>query len=305
MEGLGSRVDESWTFHPPEKETSYRRFSEGAPVYPSPFTVYASEPMTNPTTLPCPACGAAGSGNYCSVCGASLARRACAHCQAELSPQAHFCHRCGKAVGKKPPLPASRGSDRRAWVVAGGLCVLLVGGIAYKVSSGPPDPASPDMANAGSSTGVTGPAPDISAMTPRERFDRLFNRIMQAAGRGDSAEIERFTPMALGAYQQLDLRDADARYHAAVLHLQIGSFAPAQALADTILAESPGHLFGYVIRGEVAKLRNDPRLRAEAERNFLRHYQSAIQSNRVEYLDHKPVLDEFKEKAERTERAER
>ena len=41
-------------------------------------------------------------------------------------------------------------------------------------------------------------------MTPRERFDRLFNRIMQAAERGDSAQVERFTPMALGAYHQLD-----------------------------------------------------------------------------------------------------
>ena len=180
--------------------------------------------------------------------------------------------------------------------------MLLVGGIAYKVSSGSPDPASPDMANAGSSAGVTGPAPDISGMTPRERFDRLFNRIMQATERGDSAEIERFTPMALGAYQQLDVRDADARYHAAVLHLQVGSFAPAQALADTILAESPGHLFGYVIRGEAAKLRNDPRLRAQAERSFLTNYRSAIQSNRVEYLDHKPVLDEFKKEAEKAER---
>jgi hypothetical protein len=154
------------------------------------------------------------------------------------------------------------------------------------------------MANAGSSTGITGPAPDISAMTPRERFDRLFNRIMQGAERGDSAEIQRFTPMALGAYEQLEAKDADARYHAAVLHLQIGSFAPAQALADTILTESPGHLFGYVIRGEVAKLRNDPRLRVQAERDFMRHYQSAIQSNRVEYVDHTPVLDEFKANAE-------
>jgi hypothetical protein len=111
--------------------------------------------------------------------------------------------------------------------------------------------------------------------------------------------------MALGAYEQLEAKDADARYHAAVLHLQIGSLAPAQALADTILTESPGHLFGYVIRGEVAKLRNDPRLRVQAERDFMRHYQSAIQSNRVEYLDHKPVLDEFKANAESAVNSER
>ena len=184
-------------------------------------------------------------------------------------------------------------------MVAGTLCVLLVAGIAYRVSSAAPEPAAPDMANAGSSAGLSGPAPDISAMTPRERFDRLFNRIMQASERGDSAEIERFTPMALGAYQQLETRDPDARYHASVLHLQVGSFAAARALADTILAESPGHLFGYVIRGEVAMLQNDSRLRTAAERDFLAHYDSAVRSNRVEYLEHKPVLDEFRRVAEK------
>jgi hypothetical protein len=55
--------------------------------------------------------------------------------------------------------------------------------------------------------------------------------------------------MALGAYAQLDGFDADARDHAAVLHLQAGDTRSALALADTILAETPGHLFGYVIPG--------------------------------------------------------
>ena len=91
-----------------------------------------------------------------------------------------------------------------AWAVAGALCVLLVGGIVYKVSSSAPQPAAPDMANAGAAGGrsgdrpAAGPAPDISTMTPQERFDRLFNRIMQAAERGDSVEVERFTPDGAG-----------------------------------------------------------------------------------------------------------
>jgi hypothetical protein len=159
------------------------------------------------------------------------------------------------------------------------------------------------MANAGSSSGMTGPAPDISGMTPRERFDRLFNRIMQASERGDSAEIERFTPMALGVYQQLERRDADARYHASVLHLQVGGIAAALALADTLLAESPGHLFGYLVRGEAARLRNDSAASAQARRDFMEHYDSEIRAARVEYLDHKPVLDEFRTEAERAIKA--
>jgi Double zinc ribbon len=249
------------------------------------------------TTTTCPVCGAAASGNFCSACGASLAARACAACRAELSPQARFCHRCGTSVGSR-----SAASDRRAWIIAGALCVLLVGGIGYRVSSSAPQPATPDMANTGASPGDR--APDISGMSPRERFDRLFNRIMQAAERGDAAEVERFTPMALGAYQQLDTTDVDARYHAAVIHLQTGNIPPARALADTILIEAPGHLFGFLIRGTAARMGNDAALEDRAERDFLAHYTRELAANRVEYLEHRPVLEEFKELAEKAVRAE-
>ena len=262
--------------------------------------------MTDPTLHSCPACGAEATGKFCSTCGASLGQRTCSACAAELSPRARFCHRCGQAV-EHATAKGIAGSDRNAWMLAGGLCVLLVGGIAYQVSSSAPEPVAPDMGNTGVSTGSrpdneassAGPAPDISAMTPRQRFDRLFNRIMQAAERRDSAEVERFTPMALGAYQQLDDTDTDARYHAAVLHLQVGDGRAARALADTILAGSPGHLFGYVLRGEVASLSGDSGLRSQSQRDFLAHYNAEVAARRVEYLEHQPVLDEFKAEAEK------
>jgi hypothetical protein len=181
-------------------------------------------------------------------------------------------------------------------MVAGVLCLLLVGGIVYKVSSASPQPVAPDMANAGASS--PGRAPDISSLSPRERFDRLFNRIMQAAEQGDSVQVAQFTPMALGAYEQLDTRDIDARYHAAVIHLQAGEMPGAAALADTILAESPGHLFGYVIRGTAARIQGSRATEARAQREFLAHYQSEMDQKRVEYLEHGPVLDEFKAEAQ-------
>ncbi len=206
-------------------------------------------------------------------------------------------------------MPNAGASDRKAWLVAGTVCVLLVAGIAYKVSSDAPEAAAPNMANVGSSAGVAanggpaGPVLDISAMTPRERFDRLYNRIMQASERGDSGEVERFTPMALGAYEQLDSVNVDARYHAAVLHLQVGDFPAARALADTILAQSPAHLFGFIVRGEVAKFQDSSRTRAQAQRDFLAHYDAEMGAKRVEYLEHAPVVDEFKREAEQAEKA--
>ena len=265
----------------------------------------------------CPACGGPASGNFCSACGASLVARACAGCRAELSAQARFCHRCGRpadarAGTARAALPQR---ERTAWIVAAGLCVLLLAAILLKVVRDAPAPVTPDMANTGAGDGrggaapvdgpfsggaggPPGPAPDISRMTPRERFDRLFNRVMQAAERGDSAQVERFTPMALGAYAQLDSVNADARYHAAVLRLQVGDLPGALALADTLLARSPGHLFGYIVRGTAAGLTGDTAVARRAGREFLSHYQAERGANRIEYREHEPAIEDFKQQAE-------
>lgn len=199
--------------------------------------------------------------------------------------------------GARPP-----DADRRAWFVAAALCAMLVGAIVWRVVREQPAPAVPQMANPGAGGAApadapTGPAPDISQMTPRERFDRLFNRIMEAAQRGDSAQVLRFTPMALGAYAQLDTLDADARYHAAVLRLQTGDVAGARALADTILRQSPGHLLGYVVLGSAADLAGNSAAAERARRDFAQHYAAESAAGRPEYRDHAPVIEEFKEGA--------
>jgi hypothetical protein len=262
------------------------------------------------TTTPpvCPACGAPATGNFCSRCGAGLASPDCARCQAHLSPGARFCHRCGQAVPGAGPTALAADRERVAWRVAGAIAVVLVGAILLKVVHGAPAPVAPDMANSGAASSQTsgpasagggaGAAPDISQMSPRERFDRLFNRVMSAAEQGDSLQVERFTPMALGAYAQLDSVDIDARYHAAVLRIQTGDVAGALALADTIEIEQPRHLFADLIRGSAAETRGDVAARARAERDFLAHYDAEMKANRVEYLEHGPALDEFKRQAE-------
>jgi hypothetical protein len=187
--------------------------------------------------------------------------------------------------------------------MAGGLCVLLIALIIAKVIRGAPAPSAPEMANAGSESATgAGTPPDISQMTPRERFDRLFNRIMQASEQGDTAQVLRFTPMALGAYAQLDSADADARYHAAVLRLQVGDAAGALALADTILAQAPGHLFGYLIRGTAARQTNDTADFRQAARDFRSHYDAEMRGGRPEYGEHQPALDDFNQQARQAER---
>jgi hypothetical protein len=246
--------------------------------------------------------------------------RSCAGCRADLAPQARFCHRCGRPAGAAGASAAAAGLPRRertAWLVAGILCVALLSLIGFTVVRGARTPTAPDMANAGAQSAQEGPGqpqgdggpagapgspPDISQMTPRERFDRLFNRVMQAAEQGDTAQVDRFTPMALGAYAQLDSVNADARYHAAVLRLQVGDVAGAEALADTLLARSPGHLFGYIVRGTAAEFRGDTAGARRAGREFLAHYDAERRADRIEYREHEPAIEEFKKTAEKAEK---
>jgi hypothetical protein len=140
-------------------------------------------------------------------------------------------------------------------------------------------------------------APDISNMSPRERFDRLWDRVVRAAEAGDSVTVIQFAPMALGAYGMMEDADADARYHAATIHLVIGDFPAALALADTIQADAPGHLLGYIVRGEVADRRNDATALARSYQEFLRHDDAELRAGRVEYAEHKPILDDFRTRA--------
>jgi hypothetical protein len=145
--------------------------------------------------------------------------------------------------------------------------------------------------------GDDGSAPDISGMSARERFDRLYNRVMRAAQTGDEASVARFTPMALMAYGQLDSLDADARYHAALLEVHSGDIAGPSALADTILAQQPGHLFGYIIRGTVARWQQDAAALDRAYAGFLEHYGAEMKAARPEYADHRVSVEEFHRQA--------
>ena len=189
------------------------------------------------------------------------------------------------------------------WFGAGGLVVALVGGLA--LFAGRRAPASPVGAAAGpdapfaSGVGADGESggtpPDISSMTPRERFDRLFNRIMRSAEQGDGAAVARFAPMALNAYEMLDPADvdADARYHSALIRLHTGDVEGAGALADTILKKQPGHLFGILIRGTIARFRKDQKGLDQSYTEFLTHYDAEMKAKRPEYAEHPRALDEF------------
>jgi hypothetical protein len=182
--------------------------------------------------------------------------------------------------------------DRTPWLVAGAALVGLLAVLLVMLSR---EPSRPAVAEA-----VDAPAeapPDISNMSPQERFNRLYNRVMQAAQSGDEATVTRFTPMALMAYAQLDTIDADARYHAALLKVHTGDVEASRVLADTILTRNPGHLFGYVIQGTVARFRKDEKALDQAYSGFLKHYDAEMRAGRPEYQEHRTSLEDFRKAA--------
>lgn len=136
-------------------------------------------------------------------------------------------------------------------------------------------------------------------MTPAERANRLFNRVMilAEAGKGDSVRF--FLPMAIGAYTQLPVLDADARYHMGLLQLAGGDTDAALAQADTIQRLVPTHLFIWVLRAHAHQQSGNTQQERRAYSDFLRNEPAELAKNRPEYADHRDALNSFKAEASR------
>jgi hypothetical protein len=188
------------------------------------------------------------------------------------------------------------------WIIAGVLVLVTVAAIAYS-ARGNGAPAAEQMANAGNAaggaaapTGGLGPAEDISQMSLSEQYIRLMNKVTAAAENGDSATVVNFTPMALGAYANLPAadRDIDARYHAGMLQINVGMFAGALALADTISKEAPNNLMATYLRIIVAERQGDS-TKAKAERaKFREHFDAEMKKKRSEYEAHVAFLQNYR-----------
>ncbi|HXH28158.1 MAG TPA: hypothetical protein VNL37_03880, partial [Candidatus Polarisedimenticolia bacterium] len=154
------------------------------------------------------------------------------------------------------------------------------------------------MANAGNAGAAganpaPGTPPDISQMSPRERFLRLQDRVERAAESGDSATARQFAPMAIAAYGMLDSFDVDVRFHAGIMHTELGQFPEAAALADTIEAADRGNLLGEILRMEIARARRDSTALARNRRAFLAAYDRQIARARPEYQEHQAMLEDY------------
>jgi len=215
-----------------------------------------------------------------------MAQAACPRCAQPVAEGSRFCASCGASLGTP-----SRGLMRYApWVLTGALGLVLVLLVAKRGSPPPAEAPAAPLAQPGA-------APDISNLSPEERFNRLYQRIINAAQTGDQATVNQFMPMAVAAYGMLDSVTVDARYHLAMLELHVGDMNAAQAQADSIRTINPAHLFSYVIGAAVARWKKDDKARDAAYREFLKHYEAEWATRKPEYLEHQSMLDEVKRTA--------
>jgi uncharacterized membrane-anchored protein len=138
---------------------------------------------------------------------------------------------------------------------------------------------------------VPGRAPNISSLSPSERAERLYDRIMGAAERGRVDSVRFFMPMALQAYESLGALTVDQRYDLGRLAEVAGDARLARAQADTILREQPHHLLGLLLAARAARLRGDEQ---DARRQLAQMARVAVterQKQLPEYLLHQNDID--------------
>jgi hypothetical protein len=228
--------------------------------------------------------------------------RFCEQCGSTLSTSANFCPNCGNAVAGGTPAPRAVGGSAPAartglagalpWLIPS---VAVVGVIAFAVMSGRPDQsAAPFMG--GAAGGI--PAMDISQLSPDERVDRLFNRVMTAASAGKTDSVAFFAPMAITSFQALEPLSLHRRYDLGLIHLVAGDAAQARAQAEAILTEQPRHLLGLALAMRASKAANDE----AARKRFATRFLDALPTERSravqEYIDHATDITEATAEAE-------
>ena len=129
-------------------------------------------------------------------------------------------------------------------------------------------------------------APDISSLSPQERADRLYNRVMLLASEGKVDSVLFFAPMALTAYQMLAPLNADQRYDMGRIGEVAGAIPLAKAQADTILRENPNHLLGLILEARLATLAGDSTGLHSYERRLIAAEKTEANQKRDEYLRH-------------------
>ena len=223
----------------------------------------------------------------------------CSSCGTALAPTAKFCHKCGAKVGAPPSTATASWQIGLPWGIAGAALGALVMVLALRGggnSAGAQNPSGATPPFTGGPGGAMATT-DISQMSPEEAAKRLFDRVMRLDSEGKKDSVLFFFPMAVGAYNQLPARDADAHFDLGILYVAGNDAPSALAQADTILRQAPTHLYAFILRAKAYQLQSNATGLRMAYADFLRNEAAERRRGRPEYAEHANMLDAYHQEA--------
>lgn len=238
----------------------------------------------------------------------------CAACGAALSAGARFCHRCGTPVGQGLPLtrqaaqPASGAAAVLPWGVAFVALLALIAMVAGKNFGKPAGSsldgsanslptqeldgqAAPDGAPFAGGAAGGGAAPNIANLSPSERANKLYIRIMEYAELGKVDSVAFFAPMALASHEMLDGPTLDERYHYGRIAEVTGNAEVAKAQADTIVKEQPDNLLGLLLAARAARMTKNEAAARGFDARLLKAVNAQLATQAEEYVQHRAEID--------------
>ena len=255
------------------------------------------------TALVCPKCGKAASGSFCQECGAKVGGHFCQECGAQITATAKYCNRCGNHISvneHRAAASATLGGTNLPWWIAGAAMFMLIVALGTQMmqSGGPSIPTASPITSQPGGGAVPGMPPDLSTMTPVEAANRLFNRVMAAVTAGDSTEAQQFMPMAIGAYERARPLDNDGLFHLSMLQRTAMQLEAALKTAEEILEDNSDHLLGLSAAAKAAAELGRGDIAAAYYERVLEVYESQIEQDIAEYMDHTPITDNLRTEAE-------
>lgn len=136
-----------------------------------------------------------------------------------------------------------------------------------------------------------GAPPDITNMTPSDRANRLYQRIMTYAEAGAVDSVAFFSPMALASHEMLENPTTDERYHFGRIAEVANSPEVAKAQADTILQQQPDQLLGLVLAARAARMTGNESAARGFDQRLLKALSAQMATQAEEYLQHRAEID--------------
>ena len=136
-----------------------------------------------------------------------------------------------------------------------------------------------------------GAAPNIANLSPSERANRLYSRIMEYTEAGKVDSVSFFAPMAMASHEMLENPSTDERYHFGRIAEVTNVPAVAKAQADTILQTAPNNLLGLLLAARAARMTGDNTSAKAFDQRLLKALEPELATRLPDYDMHRAEID--------------